>query len=105
MHSNSVAFDSTATLAQRGTSTTCLAIQDPWVIDSGTTDYMTSTSSLLSDLEHSSSLSNVTLADGSATTISNLGTADLNPNLSLISILCINDFPFNLLSISKFIKL
>ena len=44
---------------------------------------MTGTSGLLFDLEQSSSLPNVTLADGSATTISGLGTANLSPNLSL----------------------
>ena len=69
LHSNSVASDSTTTLAQQSTSTAYLATQDPWVIDSGATDHMTGTSSLLSDLEQSSSLPNVTLADGSATTV------------------------------------
>ena len=62
---------------------------------------MTGTSSLLSDLEQSSILPNVTLADGSAITVSGLGTANLSPNLSLSSILYIPDFPFNLLLISK----
>ena len=66
---------------------------------------MTGTSGLLSDLEQSSSLPNVTLADGSATTISGLGTANLSPNLSLSSVLYILDFPFNLLSISKLTKI
>ena len=66
---------------------------------------MTSTSSLLSDLEQSSSLPNVTLVDGSATTLSGLGTANLSPNLSLSSILYIHDFPFNLLSVSKLTKI
>ena len=105
LHSNFVGFDSTATLAQQGTSTACLATQDPWVIDSGAIDHMTGTSSLLSDLEQSSSLPNVTLANGSATTVSGLGTANLSPNLSLSSVLYIPDFPFNLLSISKLTKI
>ncbi|KAL4614932.1 hypothetical protein ACB092_07G088700, partial [Castanea dentata] len=83
----------------------CLATQDPWVIDSGATDHMTGTSGLLSDLEQSNSLPNVTLANGSATTVSGLGTANLSPNLSLSSDLYIRDFPFNLLSISKLTKI
>ena len=83
LQSNSVGSSSTATLAHHGTSTTSLATQDPWVIDSGATNHMTSTSSLLSDLEHSSNLPNVTLADGSATIVYGLGTANLSPNLSL----------------------
>ena len=83
LQSNSVGSSSIATLAHHGTSTTSLATQDPWVIDSGATNHMTSTSSLLSDLEHSSNLPNVTLADGSATIVYGLGTANLSPNLSL----------------------
>ena len=66
---------------------------------------MTGTSGLLSDLEQSSSLPNVTLANGSATTVSGLGTANLSLNLSLSSVLYIPDFPFNLLSISKLTKI
>ena len=62
---------------------------------------MTGTSGLLSDLEQSSSLPNVTLANGSTTTVSGLGTTNLSPNLSLSFVLHILDFPFNLLSISK----
>ena len=87
LHSNFVGSDSIATLAQQGTSAACLATQDPWVIDSGGTDHMTGTSSLLSDLEQSSSLPNVTLANGSTTTVSGLGTANLNPNLSLFCLI------------------
>ena len=66
---------------------------------------MIGTSGLLSDLEQSSSLPNVTLANGSATTISSLGTTNLSPNLSLSSVLYIPHFLFNLFSISKFTKL
>ena len=63
---------------------------------------MIGSSGLLSDLEQSSSLPNVTLANGSATTISGLGPANLSPNLSLSSVLYI---PFNFLSISKLTKI
>ena len=66
---------------------------------------MTGTSGLLFDLEQSSSLPNVTLADGSAITFSGLGTTNLGPNLSLSSVSYIPDFLFNLLSISKLTKL
>ena len=91
MHSNSIGSSSTATLAHQGTSTTCLTTQEPWVIESGATNHMTSTSSLLCNLDHSSSLSNVTLADGSATTVSSMVIANLNPNLSLSSVLYISE--------------
>ena len=88
LHSNFVGSDSTATLAQQGTSTACLATQDLQVIDSGATDHMTSTSSLLFDLEQSSILPDVTLADGSATIVFGLGTTNLGPNLSF-SLFCL----------------
>ena len=104
LHSNFDGSSSTATLAQQGTSNACLATQDPWVIDSGATNHMTGISGLLSNLGHFSSLPNVTLVDGLATTISSLGTTNLSPNLSLSCVLYIPDFPFNLLSISKLTK-
>ena len=66
---------------------------------------MMGTLGLLSDLEQSSSLPNVTLANGSATTVFGLGTANLSSNLSLSYVLYIPDFPFNLLSISKLTKI
>ena len=87
LYSNSIGSDSTATLAQQGTSTACLATQDPWVIDSSATDHMIGTSGLVSNLEQSSSFPNVTLADGSATTISGLGTTNLSPNLPLFCLI------------------
>jgi len=101
MHSNSVGSGSIATLAHLGTSIACLATQEPWVIDSGATNHMTSTSGLLFDLEHSSNLPNVTLADGSTTTGFGLGATNLSLNLSLSFVIYILDFPFNLLLISK----
>ena len=85
MHSNSAGFGSTATLTHQGTSIACLATQEPWVIDLGTIDHMTVTSGLLSNLEHYSSLPNVTMADGSSTTVSGLGITNLSLNLSLSS--------------------
>ena len=87
LYSNSIGSDSTATLAQQGTATACLATQDPWVIDSSATDHMIGTSGLVSNLEQSSSFPNVTLADGSATTISGLGTTNLSPNLPLFCLI------------------
>ena len=77
----------------------------PWVIDSSANDHMIGTLGLLFDYEQSSSLPNFTLADGLATTVFDLGIANLSPNLSLSSILYIPNFPFNLLSISKLTKL
>ena len=49
---------------------------------------MTSTSGLLFDLEQSSILPDVTLADGSTTIVFGLGTTNLGPNLSF-SLFCL----------------
>ena len=84
MHSNSIGPGSTATLAQQGTSIAYLDTQDPWVIDSGATDHMTVSSSLLSSLEHSSNFSNVTLSNSLTTIVLGLGTAN---NLCLSSVI------------------
>lgn len=50
MQSQPVASPSIATLVQTGTSTACLTIQEPRVIDSGAIDHMTGNLGLLSDL-------------------------------------------------------
>ena len=97
MHSNFVSSNATTTLAQQGTFAAYLATKEPQVIDSSATDHMIGTSGLLFDLAHSSSLPNVTLADGSATTVSGFGTTNLNSNLSLSLLLYIPVFQFNLL--------
>ena len=64
-----------------------VSTQDPWVIDSGAINHMTGTSGLLSNLEQSSSLPNVTLANSSATTVFGLGIANLSPNFSLFCLI------------------
>ena len=99
LHSNFVGFDSTATLAQQGTSATCIATQDPWVIDSGATDHMTG--GLLFDLEQSSCLPNVTLANGSTTPVSGLGTANLNLSKLTKILNCAAIFFIHLLYLSR----
>lgn len=82
----------------------CLPV--PWlpnrrVIDSAATDHMSGTYSLFSDLQYSSSLPNVTLADGSTTSVSGTGTVQPSSSLSLDSVLYIPCFPFNLMSVSN----
>lgn len=65
---------------------------------------MSSTSHLFSNLFFSESLPSVTLANGSTTAISGIGTIQPNPSFSLSSISNIPKFPFNLMSISKLTK-
>lgn len=47
---------------------------------------------------------NVTLADGSTTSVSGTGTVQPSSSLSLDSLLFIPCFPFNLMSVSKLTK-
>lgn len=97
-----------AFLAQRGTSSACLSIRPspptPWVIDSAATDHMSGISSLFTHIQSSSSLSPVTVADGSTVPIRGIGTVEPSPSLSLSSVLYIPSFSFNLMSVSKLTK-
>ena len=94
---------STATFAQTGNATVCLSSASrPWVIDSGATDHMTGVSGIFSEFHESSS--NVTLADGSVSTVKGVGTVPLTPSLSLSSVMYLPSFPFNLMSVSHLTK-
>ena len=117
LHSNSIGSGSIATLAQKGTSTACLATQDPWVLDSSATDHMivpqaytlTLSTLVVFPMLHWQMAQPlqflVWTLPISVTTVSGLDTTNFSPNLSLSSVLYIPDFLFNLLSISKLTKL
>jgi hypothetical protein len=83
MQPHSAASSSTVTLSQTCTSFACLATQEPWIIDSKANDHMIGNSGVLFYLQYSNNPLHVTLADGSTTSISGLGTANLSYSLSL----------------------
>lgn len=95
---------STAGLIQTGNASACLTTSLPSVIDSGASDYMTGTSSNLSNFQPMSYVPCVTLANGSKTIVKGTGTATLSASLSLPSTLYMPDFSFNLLSVSTLTK-
>ncbi|GFZ13071.1 hypothetical protein Acr_23g0014560 [Actinidia rufa] len=67
---------------QTGASAACLATHIPWVIDSGVSNYITDTTSVLSSVSTYAHLSRLTLADGYASHIDGLGTTSLSSSLS-----------------------
>ena len=73
----------------------------PWVIDSGASPHMTSTSSIMSHISPASRPSCVTLADGSNSHVTDSGTASLCSSFSLPFVLHVPKGPLNLLFISK----
>lgn len=97
---------STTTLAQSGNASHCLlfSTSDPWVIDSGATEYMIGVSTHLSDYHIVTSPQSVPLANGSLATVQGSKTTHLCPNLEFLSVLHISGFPFNLLSIGRITK-
>ena len=74
---------------------------DPWIIDSGVSDHMTSNSSLFVSYIPCSGQQKVKIADGSYATILGKGTIKLSGTLVLYSVLHVPKLSVNLLSISK----
>nr|XP_027073728.1 uncharacterized protein LOC113698197 isoform X1 [Coffea arabica] len=88
-----------------GKPTTCLvSSSNKWVIDSGTTDHMTDNKGILSSFNPNKGHPNVTLADGSCASVVGSGVAIPMSSISLYSVLCLPNFSFNLLSVSKITK-
>ncbi|XP_077239731.1 uncharacterized protein LOC143880638 [Tasmannia lanceolata] len=87
-HLRQSASQATAGFAQPGSShTTLLSSSGSWIIDSEASNYMTGNSSQLSSFRSfSSAFQSITLADGSTTPITGIGTTCPSPNLLLSSI-------------------
>lgn len=70
-----------------------------WIIDSGATDHITPYLHLLT--AHVSSSAMLQLPNGQTAKVTHTGTITLSPQLTLSNVLCVPDFSYNLLSISK----
>ena len=70
-------------------------------IDSGATDHMTDNSSLFTMFQPHLSTSTVTLADGLTSCVLGSETIHLTPSITLISIMSLPQFSFNLIYMSK----
>ena len=90
------------TLVRSSKPNTCLiSSSSKWVIDSGAIDHMTGNSNLFTMFQPHSSISTVTLANGSTFCVLGLGTIHPTPLITLTSIMSLPQFSFNLISISK----
>ena len=75
-----------------------------WILDSGVTDHMTGMPHIFSSLQHSSSLSSITVVNGSRAIVSGIGIVIISPTITLSSVLYVPAFLFNLISIKKLIQ-
>ena len=73
----------------------------PWVLDSAATDHISGNPQLFSSLHSSTSLPNITLADGSQTQAKGIGKANPLPSVPLDSVLFIPNCPFSLVSVRR----
>ncbi|XP_072087350.1 uncharacterized protein [Arachis hypogaea] len=93
-----------ASVAHSGNSVACISHSSslgPWVLDSGASDHISGTSSVLSKLEHPAFLPSITLADGSKIGAKGIGQATPLPTIPLKYVLYMPNCPFNLISISQ----
>ncbi|RVW15025.1 Retrovirus-related Pol polyprotein from transposon RE2 [Vitis vinifera] len=73
----------------------------PWILDSNTSDHISSNKDLFSSITTTSALPIVTLANGSQTVTKGIGLAHPLPSLPLTFVLYTLECSFNLISISK----
>ena len=89
-------------LAESGKNNTCfLSSSSTWVIDSRATYHMIGNSNLFTTFQSHPSTSTVTLANGSTSSVLRSGTIYSTPLITLISVLSLPQFSFNLISMSK----
>jgi hypothetical protein len=97
---------STATLAQSSIASHCLLSStcNSWIIDFGANEHMTGSANSLCDYHLIDTPHDVTLANGSLSTVASSDHTHLSPDIKLLFVLHVPGFPFNLLSISKITK-
>ena len=74
-----------------------------WVIDTGDTDHIVCSMDLLTSIT-TISYTMVQLPNGEAAVVTHVGTIQLSSHKTLINVLCVPSFSFNLLSISSMTK-
>ena len=76
---------------------------DPWILDSGASDHLSSNKDLFSSLTITSPLPIITLANEIQTMAKGIRSACLLPSLPFSYVLYVPDSPFNLISVSNLI--
>jgi hypothetical protein len=79
------------------------SVDHPWIIDTGATDHMVCSISLLTTIT-SIVDKHVRLPNGNLAAITHIGTVKLSTTLTLTNVLCVPSFSFNLISVSKLIN-
>ena len=74
-----------------------------WIIDTGTSDYMTFNQNVLIKTTKPFKHTLVTLLDGTSKPVLQIGQVNLTPNLNFQNVLYVPDFRFNLLSGSQLV--
>ncbi|KAK9684766.1 hypothetical protein RND81_10G230700 [Saponaria officinalis] len=82
-------------------STSHRSVSKGWIVDSGTSDHMTSDIGLLTDIQTLPSPTFVGLPDGSVKLVTKISTMVLSSKIHLLGVLLVPDFKQNLLSVSK----
>ncbi|KAH9753027.1 protein kinase domain-containing protein [Citrus sinensis] len=99
---------SSSSLAQKGNDFSALGVvyekKDPWIIDSGATDHMTSHSKLFYSYIPCPGSQKIKIADGSLSSAAGKGSIPISTNLVLTSVLHVPNLSCNLLSVSKITK-
>ena len=80
-------------------------MSNTWVIDLRATNHMTENQDIMSYFTLISYYNYVELADGSRTPIQGISTVTITLNLPLSSVFYLPNFCYNLLSVSKIIKI
>ena len=95
-------FTYISTLVESGKTNTCfISSSSTWFIDYGVTNHMTGNSSLFTTFQSHPSTSTVTLADRLTSCVLESGTIHLTPLITLTLVISLQQFSFNLISMSK----
>ncbi|KAK9698544.1 hypothetical protein RND81_08G112000 [Saponaria officinalis] len=85
-------------------SSNAFAYSSSWILDSGASDHMCSNKLLFSELHTLSKAYSISLPNGHIVTINSVGSVPLTPQITLLNVLFVPNFKFNLLSVGKLCK-
>ncbi|CAM8978347.1 unnamed protein product [Rhodiola kirilowii] len=87
---------------------TCLSTKlfskDVWIVDSGASDHIASQFEILQNVRCLKPALEVIMPNGGTSTVTHIGTCQLNASIMLMDVLYVPEFRFNLLSVGKLAK-
>ncbi|CAM8945296.1 unnamed protein product [Rhodiola kirilowii] len=84
--------------------TTTKVPHDTWILDSGATDHITPHIDLLFDVKLLSIPYEVIMPNGSKAQVTHTGSSIINSSLTIVDVLLVPDFQFNLMSVGKLVS-